>query len=47
MVKDEDIEAIATSEDDLDAVCEKLIGTANKNGGLDNITVVAARIEQA
>ena len=26
MVKDEEIEAIATSDDDLDAVCEKLIG---------------------
>ena len=47
MVKDEEIEAIATSDDDLDAVCEKLIATANKNGGLDNITVVAVRVEQA
>ena len=33
--------------DDLDSVCEKLITTANKNGGLDNITVVAIRIEAA
>jgi len=46
MIKDEEIESIATSDDDLDAVCERLIGAANKNGGLDNITVVAARIEQ-
>ena len=37
----------STSDDDLDAVCEKLIATANKNGGLDNITVVVARVEQA
>ena len=45
MVKDEEIEAIATSDDDLDVVCERLIATANKNGGLDNITVVAVRVE--
>jgi protein phosphatase len=47
MVRDEEIDAIATGEDDLDAVCEKLITTANKNGGLDNITVVAVRVEKA
>jgi protein phosphatase len=46
MVKDDEIEAIATGDDDLDAICEKLITTANRNGGLDNITVVAARIEK-
>ena len=47
MVKDEEIEAIMTSDDDMDVVCEKLITTANKNGGLDNITVVAVRVESA
>jgi protein phosphatase len=47
MVKDEDISAIATSEADLDRVCENLIAEANKNGGADNITVVAVRIEPA
>ena len=46
MVKDEEIEAIATSDEDLDVVCERLITTANKNGGLDNITVVAVRVEK-
>jgi protein phosphatase len=46
MIKDEEIEAIAISDDDLDAVCERLITAANKNGGLDNITVVAARVEK-
>ena len=47
MVKDEEISAIATSENDLDVMCEKLIGEANKNGGVDNITVVAVRVEAA
>jgi protein phosphatase len=46
MVKDEDIDAIATADEDLDAICERLITTANKNGGLDNITVVAVRVEK-
>ena len=47
MVKDEEIAAIAESEKDLDALCERLIGEANKNGGVDNITVVAVRVEAA
>jgi serine/threonine protein phosphatase PrpC len=47
MIKDEDMAEIATSERDLDVVCERLITTANKNGGLDNITVVAVRLEEA
>jgi len=47
MVKDEEIVAIIDSEPDLDVMCEKLISTANRNGGLDNITVVAIRVEQA
>jgi protein phosphatase len=47
MVSDEHIAEIAGSEKDLDAVCEELIAVANKNGGLDNVTVVAARVERA
>jgi serine/threonine protein phosphatase PrpC len=47
MIKDEEISEIAMSERDLDVVCERLISTANKNGGLDNITVVAVRLEEA
>jgi len=47
MVKDEEIADIATRERDLDAACERLISMANQNGGLDNITVVAIRIEAA
>jgi protein phosphatase len=45
MVKDEEMSDMAAAEPDLDALCEKLITTANKNGGLDNITVVAVRLE--
>jgi protein phosphatase len=47
MVKDEEMADIAMSDRDLDVVCERLITTANKNGGLDNITVVAVRLEEA
>jgi protein phosphatase len=47
MVKDEDLSEMSASEPDLDALCERLITTANKNGGLDNITVVAVRLEAA
>jgi protein phosphatase len=47
MIKDEELAEIAMSDRDLDVVCERLISTANKNGGLDNITVVAVRLEEA
>jgi serine/threonine protein phosphatase PrpC len=47
MIKDEEMAEIAMSDRDLDVVCERLITTANKNGGLDNITVVAVRLEDA
>ncbi|HVU50231.1 MAG TPA: Stp1/IreP family PP2C-type Ser/Thr phosphatase [Polyangia bacterium] len=47
MIKDEEIAELAASDRDLDVVCERLISTANKNGGLDNITVVAVRLEEA
>jgi protein phosphatase len=47
MVKDEELESIILEENDLDVLCEKLVAAANKNGGLDNITVVAARVEEA
>jgi protein phosphatase len=47
MIKDEDISAIAEAESDMDTLCEKLIAEANKNGGADNITVVAVRVEPA
>jgi serine/threonine protein phosphatase PrpC len=47
MVKDEEISDIAFGERDLDLMCERLISTANKNGGLDNITVVAIRLEES
>jgi protein phosphatase len=47
MVSDEQIADIAGTDRDLDSICEELIGLANRNGGLDNVTVVAARIEKA
>jgi PPM family protein phosphatase len=45
MVSDADIASLAIEEGDLDKLCERLIGSANANGGIDNITVVCARLE--
>jgi protein phosphatase len=45
MVPDDEIRVIAQGEPDLDKACEKLIAAANANGGIDNITVVLARLE--
>jgi len=47
MINDGEIAGIADSEPDLDRLCERLISAANANGGLDNVTVVAARMEHA
>jgi protein phosphatase len=45
MITDPQIAEILAEERDLDVLCERLITLANKNGGLDNITVVAIRVE--
>jgi len=45
MVKDQEISDVTGNERDLDVACEKLISMANRNGGLDNITVVVIRVE--
>src|SRR5258706_1169397 len=47
MVKDEEMSEMSAGEPDLDALCERLITTANKNGGLDNITDVGVRLEDS
>jgi len=46
MVPDGEIAAMMANEYDLDRVCDRLITTANGNGGLDNVTVVAVRLER-
>jgi len=38
-----DIARVALADDDMGAVCERLVACANARGGHDNITVVAAR----
>lgn len=38
-----DIARVALSDDDMGAVCDRLVACANARGGHDNITVVAAR----
>ena len=46
MVGDPEIAAILGEEPDLDRLCDRLIALANGNGGLDNVTVVAVRLER-
>jgi protein phosphatase len=46
MVPDSEIAGVMAEEPDLDRMCDSLIATANGNGGLDNVTVVGARIER-
>ncbi|MEA2697884.1 MAG: family protein phosphatase [Myxococcales bacterium] len=45
MISDPQMADVLGNERDLDVLCERLISMANKNGGLDNITVVAIRVE--
>ncbi|MCI5493533.1 MAG: serine/threonine-protein phosphatase, partial [Lachnospiraceae bacterium] len=40
MIEDEDIRAIIMSQRDVAEQAEKLVDTANRNGGRDNITVI-------
>ena len=44
MLSDEEIEEAAASEEDPEALCQTLIDLANEKGGVDNITVVVARV---
>ena len=46
MITDAQLTELISAERDLDVLCERMITMANKNGGLDNITVVAIRIEE-
>ncbi len=45
MLSDEEIRDAVASEGDPKALCERLVQTANDKGGVDNITVVIARIK--
>jgi PPM family protein phosphatase len=45
MLSDDQIKHILNATPDLDRAVEMLIGGANENGGVDNISVVLARIE--
>lgn len=47
MLKDDTIQHILMSERDLDRAVERLITAANEEGGVDNISVVIARVEAA
>jgi protein phosphatase len=45
MVDDAGLAFILSEENDLDAACERMIQAANRNGGVDNITCLLARLE--
>lgn len=45
MISDESIRDVVHTEHDLDKATERLIALANAGGGMDNVTVVLARIE--
>jgi PPM family protein phosphatase len=47
MVTDPQIVELVRREPDLDRACERLIEAANAAGGIDNISIVLARIEPA
>src|SRR5258707_110918 len=47
MVKDDQIQHVLMSERDVDRAVERLITAANEEGGVDNISVVLARVEVA
>jgi len=46
MVSDEEILTILSTKEKLATMCDKLIETANRKGGKDNITVVLAHCQQ-
>ena len=44
MITDEDIlNIIARNKEDIEAACQKLISTANQNGGEDNVTSILVK----
>jgi len=45
MIDDAGMQHILSEESDLDKACELMIQAANRNGGVDNITCVLARLE--
>jgi PPM family protein phosphatase len=45
MIKDDQIQHILMTEKDLDRACTRLIQAANEEGGVDNISVVLARVD--
>lgn len=45
MVSDAEMQQLLATEPNLDRCVERLIALANKNGGVDNISVVLARVE--
>jgi serine/threonine protein phosphatase PrpC len=47
MIADSQLAEIMARQQDLDQACDELIGVANRNGGLDNVTAILVRVEPA
>jgi serine/threonine protein phosphatase PrpC len=45
MLRDDQIAHIVGTERDLDRAVDRLIDAANEEGGVDNISVILARVE--
>ena len=45
MVRDKDIKRIVTEAENINEAVKTLIDEANKNGGVDNITVIALKFK--
>ena len=45
MIDDPGLQELINDEQDLDTCCERMIHAANRNGGVDNITCLLARLE--
>lgn len=46
MIRDNRLEEMLAEEDDIEALCKKLVEVANANGGDDNVTLILAKVTE-